>query len=209
MPTSIRRSIALAGLLVAAGARAEDLPPKDAPAYTGVYQLSSRGRDDAQGSWDYQSQDTITIATLGRQSRWDFKSDGRTAISDLENHTTITFGGKIPANTAYRTGLPFTPIGWEFGYANVAAAAAKPEVLGTKTIAGQPCTQLRFTSDEYGTPEYCVAKNGIVLRFSNASATSEAAYEAQSINPATPEKDRFSPPAGYNVEDPTTKKRKP
>jgi hypothetical protein len=197
------RSLVLVGLLVAVTSRADELPPKDAPAYSAVYHLSNRVRAEETEPWVSQPDDTITIAVLGKQSRWDFKSDGHSVIGDAASRSTTTFGGKAPANTAYRMVAPYTPIGWELGYATVAAASkAKPEVLGTKTIAGQPCTNLRFTSEEYGTPEYCVTKTGIVLRFANESENAAALYEAQSITEKAPDKDRFSPPAGYKIEEP-------
>ena len=196
------RPLVLAGLLVAATARADELPPKDAPAYSAVYRLSTRIRAEETDPWTAQPDDTITITTLGKQSRWDFKKDGRTAITDQAGRSSTTFGGKIPANTAYRTHLDFTPIGWEFGYATVAATTKdKPEVLGTATYAGQPCTRLRLKSDEYGTPEYCVTKSGIVLRFANESENAAAIYEAESVTEKAPDKDRFAPPEGYKVED--------
>jgi len=197
------RSLVLVGLLVAVTARADELPPKDAPAYTGVYHLSTRVRAEETEPWVSQPDETITIAVQGKQSRWDFKSDGHTVIADAAAKSTTSFGGKVPANTAYRSRLSFTPIGWELGYATVAGATkSKPEVLGTATFAGQPCTRLRFTSEEYGTPEYCVAKSGIVLRFANESENASAIYEAQSITEKAPDKDRFSPPAGYKIEEP-------
>ena len=197
------RPLMLVGLLVAATSHADELPPKESPAYSGVYHLSTRIRAEETDPWTSQPDETVTISTLGKQSRWDFKSDGRTAINDAADRSTTTFGGKVPANTAYRTRMDFTPIGWELGYATVAATTkAKPEVLGTATFGGQSCTRLRLTSEEYGKPEFCVTKAGIVLRFANESENAAAIYEAQSIIEKAPDKVRFSPPAGYKIEEP-------
>jgi hypothetical protein len=56
-------------------------------------------------------------------------------------------------------------------------------------------------STQYGKPEFCITKNGITLRFANASSTAEAVYEAVSIDETAPAADRFTVPAGYKVEE--------
>lgn len=204
-PTTHRSvTIALAaGLALAASiARADDLPPTQAPAYSAVYKMSSRSRVLPTDDWNFHSEDTITIAVLNRQSRWDFKSDGHTTILDSVALTTTAFGGSLPPKTATRTQSTFATIGWEFGTIRVteATAPAKPEILGTATIAGRECTRIRFTSAQYGKPEFCVTKNGITLRFANAASTAETVYEAQSIDDTAPPADRFTVPAGYTIQ---------
>jgi hypothetical protein len=202
----------LATLLCLGGwsARADELPPKDAPAYSGVYKTTTRYRDDERGDWNRQTEDTVTIAVLPKQSRWDYKSDGRTAINDYGSRATTLFGGKEPPNTARRVIAPATPISWEFGYATVLAVANdKPKVLGTATIAGKECTKLRLVSDDdiYGEPEFCVTKTGIVLRFTNHSSNAETVVEAESITEAAPDKATFAVPAGYTVEEKRVRRR--
>jgi len=190
-------------LLVASLARADDLPPPTAPAFTGVYKMASKSKVNATDEgWQFTSEDTVTIGVDGKQARWDYKSDGHTLLIDQAAHTNTIFGGKTPPNTAHRSKMPVVPISWEFGYGTVAAATPeKPQVLGTTTIAGKECTRITFNSTQYGKPEYCVAKNGIVLRFANKSSTAEAVYEAESIAEAAPTKERFTVPAGYTVEE--------
>ena len=181
---------------------ADELPPQEAPAFTGVYHAVTRGRDNQGEDWKYLTDDTVTIAVLTKQSRWDHKSDGTTRITDSASRYTTVFGGKTPPNTAYRTRAPFVPLGWEFGYATVAKSTGKaPEVLGTDTVAGLPCTRLRYISAQYGEPEYCVAKSGIVLRFANKSADAEATYEATSITEKAPDANLFTTPPGLTVEE--------
>ena len=110
---------------------------------------------------------------------------------------------------AIRSRAQFVPIGWEFGYATVVKATEKePEVLGQATIAGQPCTRLKFVSEQYGEPEYCVAKNGVVLKFANASSTAEATYEAVSIDDKAPDANRFVTPADLKVKESASGPRK-
>ena len=181
---------------------AGELPPKQSPAYTGVYQARVRTKDHPGENWDHTTEETVTIAVLAKQSRWDHKSDGHTLITDYVSRFVTQFGGQASANTANRTRSPFLPISWEFGYATVAAATERdPEVVGKATIAGHPCTRLRYVSDQYGEPEYCVTKTGIVVSFTNRSATGEVSYEAQSIDEKPPDPGLFSVPAGYKVED--------
>jgi hypothetical protein len=199
-----RRFVSLAAataLALATPVLADELPPQEAPAYTGVYQLSSRSKVNATDDWQFTKDDTVTIAVRDNKARWDHKSDGLTLLIDRGVMST-SFGGKTPPNTALRSRMPSAPIGWEFGYATVAAATPeKPQVLGTTTIAGKECTRITFNSTQYGKPEFCVAKTGIVLRFANKSSTAEATYEAQSVTETAPDKDRFAVPAGYTVEE--------
>jgi hypothetical protein len=163
--------------------------------------MTSRQRDEPGEEWKHTSDDTITIAVLNRQVRRDRKTAGGTQITDSVSRHTTSFGGKIPRGTALRTQAPSVGIGWEFGYATVAKATGKePEVLGQATIAGQPCTRLKFVSEQYGVPEYCVAKNGVVLKFANASSTAEATYEAISVDDKAPDANKFVTPAEFKVE---------
>jgi len=183
---------------------ADDLPPATAPAFSAVYHLTSRAREKAQDDWAYNTEDMVTISVgTTKESRWDYKSDGRTILNDEVSRFATTFGGKNqPPNVAQRNQAPFVPIGWEFGYETVTKVSeSKPEVLGKTTIAGKECTRLRLVSDQYGEPEYCVTSTGIVLRFANKSSTVETVYEAQSLNETTPDAKIFSVPAGMTVEE--------
>ena len=199
---SVFRPLLCLGALLASTAAAADLPPQEAPPYTGVYKMTQRGRDDPNGEWKYVTDDTVTIAVLNKQSRWDRKSAGNTDIIDAVSNTTTSFGGNTPAGTATRIRSAFAPIRWEFGYATLVKAAEKePEVLGEATVAGRPCTRLAFVSEQYGKPEYCVAKNGVVLKWANASSTGEATYEAVSIDDKAPDANRFVTPSDLKVED--------
>jgi hypothetical protein len=192
--------IGLCLLIAVPPAPAADLPPQEAPAYTGVYRMLRRGRDRQDQDWKYVTEDTVTIAVLNEQSRWDQQKDGSTVINDFPTRSTLSFGGKVPAGTAVRSIAPFVAINWERGYANVAKATKKePEVLGVDTIAGQECTRLRYISVQYGEPEFCVAKSGIVLRFTNKSADADARYEATSITEAAPDPERFKTPKHLKV----------
>jgi hypothetical protein len=184
-------------------AAADDLPPNVAPAYSAVYHNTSRARDKAQDEWTYHSEDTITISILpSRLSRWDYKSDGHWLLNDQVSRRSTTFGGKNPPNTAYSFQAPYLPLGWEFGYDTAAKVSdSKPEVLGKTTIAGKECTQVKLVSEQYGEPEYCVTKTGIVLRFVNKSSTAETVYEAQSVDESAPDQKRFSTPPGTRVEE--------
>ena len=200
------RSLTLAvGLgLVASAVRADDppMPPLEAPGYSAVYKLSSRSKALATDDWTFTYDDTVTISVLNKQSRWDFKSDGRSSITDAVSRYTTQFGGKLPPNTATRSQTTFTLIGWEFGMATIEKATpAKPKIVGTATIAGQECTRVQFVSTQFGKPEFCVTKTGITLRFANASSTAEAVYEAQSVDEKVPPAERFAVPAGYKVEE--------
>jgi hypothetical protein len=203
MPRSVLPALACLGALAAAcAASAADLPPKEAPAFTAVYHQQSKARDRAADEWNDTVDDTVTIAVLTKQSRWDHKSDGSTEINDSVSRYTTKWGGKTPPGTALRTRVPFVPINWELGWTTVAYATGKdPEVLGETTIAGRPCTRLKFVSDQYGEPEFCVAKNGIVLRFANASSTAGVVYEATSVDDKAPDASKFVVPAGINVEE--------
>lgn len=195
------RSVALAAALVSAGASlAADLPPREAPAYSATYRMSSRSRVAAQDEWKFSENDTVTINVAGKQSRWDYAKGGTTILNDHATRRTTTFGGKTPAGKALRGKAPFVPIGWEYGYATVAGDKA-PEVLGTTTIAGRECVRLKFDSEDYGTPEYCVAKNGIVLRFANQTDTAEATYEAETVSDAAPAGDKFAVPSNLAIEE--------
>ena len=134
--------------------------------------------------------------------RWDYQKSGLSQIKDIPSRYTTSFGGHIPQGSAFRTRAEFIGISWELGYGTVAKATERPpDVLGTATIAGQECTRLRYISAQYGEPEFCVAKNGIVLRFANKSADAEATYEATSITEKAPDADRFSTPVNLKVED--------
>jgi hypothetical protein len=192
----------LVAALALAPARAAELPPKDAPAYTGVYRMSTKSKVEPTDDWTFTTDDTVTIAVLNKQSRWDYQSDGHTLIYDSVGRSSTVFGGKTPPNTANRSLAPTPPIGWEFGFATVQAATpAAPEVVGTDTVAGKECTRIRFVSLQYGKPEFCVTPTGIVLRFTNASTTAEGVYEATSITETPPDPGRFSTPPGYKVQD--------
>jgi len=205
---SVVGSLVCLGVFLTSSVGAADLPPKEAPAYTGVYKMTQRGRDEPGGEWKYNQDDTITIATLHRQSRWDRKILGSSDIIDSVGGGMTSFGGKVPAGQAIRTQAPFVPIGWEFGYAVVAKASEKePEVLGEATIAGRPCTRLKFVSEQYGAPEYCVTKSGIVLKFTNASSTAEATYEAVSIDDKAPDPNRFVTPPDLKIVEKTGPKK--
>lgn len=195
----------LVGLLILASrGRTAELPPERAPPYSGVYRLSYRLRQD-DGSQKLMSEETISIAVSGTRSRWDFAKEGRVAISDLAGPFTITFGGHWPPNVAIRMRTHLSQADWEFGYGIAAVACGgKPELLGRATIAGHACARLRCASDRYGSPEFCVAESGIVLRYANRSDATDATawvYEAQSITRELPDADRFSPPPGYKIED--------
>ena len=185
-------AVAAATALLALSARADDLPPRDAPPYTGTYTVTKRqGIDDV---WSSQT-DTVTIAVFAKQSRWDYRSDGRTTLIDPIGRSTVEWGGKMRPGTTRRSRLNSAPIGWEFGYAKVAEASpAPPQRRGTSSVAGRPCMRLAFTSEVYGKPEYCVGADCIVLRFSNTSEDADATYEATSITPGTPDAARFTPP---------------
>jgi hypothetical protein len=202
MSRFVVRSLLCLGAFLASPACAADLPPQEAPPYTAVYKMTSRQRDQPAEEWKYRSDDTVTIAVLNKQSRWDRKTAGSTQITDFVSRYTTTFGGQIPAGTAIRTRAELLGISWEFGYATVAKATGKdPEVLGEATVAGQPCTRLKYVSDQYGEPEYCVAKNGVVLKFTNASSTAEATYEAISVDDKAPDASKFVTPTARKVED--------
>jgi hypothetical protein len=199
---SVVRLLVCLATLLASVAGAAELPPQEAPPYTGVYKMVQRGRDEPDAEWKYGSEDTVTIAVLNKQSRMDRKTAGSTIITDAVSNSSTSFGGKIPAGTAARTHLAFAPIRWEFGYATVVKATEKePEVLGEATIAGQSCTRLKFVSEQYGVPEYCVAKNGVVLKWSNVSSTAEMTYEAISIDDKAPDADRFVTPKDLKIEE--------
>jgi hypothetical protein len=197
------RCLAFLGLLgLVSASSAANLPPQEAPAYTGVYRVVTRWREKAQDPWNPAVEDVVTIAVANKQSRWDRKNDGSTQINDRPSRITTTFGGKVPSGTAIRTRAPHVGIGWEFGYVTVATATeTEPEVLGTATIAGLECTRLRYVSEQYGEPEFCVTKSGVVLRFTNASSTAEASYEATSVTEQPPAPDRFTTPADLKVEE--------
>ena len=203
MSRSVVRSLVCFGAFLVSAAGAADLPPQEAGSYTAVYKMTSRQRDDDPGAeWKYTADDTVTIAVLDKQARWDRKTAGSSDIVDSVAGTITYFGGKIPAGTARRARTTSPGIGWEFGYARVAKAAEKaPEVLGEATIAGQPCTRLKFVSEMYGDPEFCVAKNGVVLKFANASSNAEATYEAVSVDDKAPDASKFVTPAGLKVEE--------
>lgn len=200
-----------AALAVPMAARGDDLPPAKAPAFSGVYKMTSRSREKAQDEWTFTNDDTVTIAVSATKvSRWDYKSDGRSLIVDQVSQATTTFGGKNPPNVAYRSVAGYVAIGWEFGYEIVTKVNDnKPQVLGKTTIAGTECTQVRLSSEQYGEPEYCVSKTGIVLRFANKSSTAETEYVAQSIDPTAPDDKRFSVPVGTKVEERGAMPRKP
>jgi len=202
MPRLVLRSLACCGALLASTVCAADLPPKEAAPYTGVYEMRMRQREAADRDWKYITEDTVTIAVLNKQVRVDGKKSGNTYITDTVSRFTTSFGGKVPPGTAIRSQSPFTAIGWELGWATVAKATERdPEVLGEATIAGQPCTRLKYVSDQFGEPEFCVAKNGIVLKFSNASSDSDVSYQAVSIDTKAPDASRFVTPADLKVED--------
>ena len=206
---SVVRPLVCFGALLASTVAAADLPPQEAPPYTGVYKMTQKGRDAPGGEWKYTTDDTVTITVLNKQARWDRKIEGSTQIIDSVGRSTTSFGGRTPAGTAVRTQMGFVPIGWEFGYATVVKAMEKePEVLGQATIAGQPCTRLKFVSEQYGQPEYCVAKNGVVLKFTNASSTAEATYEALSVDDKAPDANRFVTPPDLKVEERASGRRK-
>jgi hypothetical protein len=209
MSRSLIRPLVCFGVFLASVAGAADLPPQEASPYTAVYKMTSRQRDDEPNAeWKYTSEDTVTIAVLAKQSRWDRKTAGTTEIIDSVAGTITAFGGQTPAGTAVRARPKFPTIGWEFGYATVAKGSSKaPEVLGEATIAGQPCTRLKFVSEMYGEPELCVAKNGVVLKFTNASSTAEAAYEAISVDDKAPDANRFVTPTGLKVQEKAGPKR--
>jgi hypothetical protein len=186
----------------AASSPAANLPPQEAPAFTAVYQKTSKTRDKAQDDWRPTAEDTVTIAVATKQSRWDYKSTGATELNDTVSRYTTRWGGPTPAGTAIRTQSPFVPINWETGWATVRhATEADPEVLGEATIAGQPCTRLKFVSEQYGEPEFCVAKNGVVLRFANGSSTAQVVYEATSVDDKAPAADKFTVPSNLKVDD--------
>src|SRR5689334_24998113 len=115
MLRSVVRPLVCLGALLASAAGAADLPPADAPAYSGVYKMTQRGRDEPGGEWKYTTDDTVTIAVLTKQARWDRHGAGSTDIIDSVSNTTTSFGGRIPAGTASRTRASVVPIGWEFG----------------------------------------------------------------------------------------------
>jgi hypothetical protein len=192
----------LLAALALAPARAAELPPKDAPPYTGVYRMSMKSKVEPTDDWTFKTDDTVTIAVRNKQSRWDYQSDGHTLIYDAVGLSSIVFGGKMPPDTANRSLSPTPPIGWEFGVATVQTATpAAPEVVGPDTVAGKECTRIRFVSIQYGKPEFCVTPTGIVLRFANSSTTGEVLYEATSITETPPDPSRFSTPPGYKVQD--------
>lgn len=200
------------GLLVlatSASSHAGSVPPKTAPPYTGVYRVSMQSRERAQDDWTYKTNDTVTIAVFGTKlARWDYRSDGHTILNDYVGRYSTTFGGSMPPGVARRAQAPTPPLAWELGYAAVAAATERdPEIVGKATIAGRECTKLRYVSDQYGEPEFCVTDTGIVLRFANRSSTAEATYEAESIDEKAPDQSRYAIPAGVTVEDPTPPKK--
>ena len=181
----------------------EDLPPRQAVAYTGVYKSTTSGKEKPWADkWDFTKEDTVTITVSGGKSRWEQKSDGLVIIQDYPVKQSTEFGGRIPKGTATRVTYRIPPIRWELGYDVVAAATeSKPEVLGQDTVAGQSCTRLSYRSTQYGTPEYCVAKNGIVLRFANHSNNAEIRYEAVSVTPGTPDAKAFTIPTDLQIND--------
>jgi hypothetical protein len=204
MPGTLDRCILATALLGAlateAAAAAADLPPREAPAYSATYRMSSRSRAEADVPWKFFDDDKVTISVAGKKSRWDFAKGGKTILNDHTTHHTTTYGGTVPAGKALRQKAPFVPIGWEYGYATVAGDKT-PAVLGTATIAGRECVRLKFESEDYGTPEYCVAKNGIVLRFANQTPTAEATYEAETVSDTAPAGDKFAVPSNLQVEE--------
>jgi hypothetical protein len=210
MSRSLVRLLVLVGALMASAVYATDppatdppgvqLPPQEAAPYTGVYKWTSRQKDGPGEEWKYFNEDTVTIAVLNRQIRRDRKTAGSTEITNSATRITTMFGGSTPAGTAYRSKAPFTGIGWELGYGTVRRATEKdPEVLGEATIAGQPCTRLKFVSEQYGEPEYCVAKNGVVLKWTNVSSDSEATWEAISVDDKAPDATRFLTPSDLKI----------
>jgi hypothetical protein len=205
MSRFVVRSLVLIGALVASAVHAPDspaadLPPEEAAPYTAVYKMTARQKDEPAEEWKYITEDTVTIAVLNKQIRRDRKTAGSTEIIDSVSRSTTSFGGKTPAGTAFRSKSAFVGIGWELGYGTVRKGTGKdPEVLGEATIAGQPCTRLKFVSEQYGEPEYCVAKNGVVLKFTNASDDAEATYEAVSIEDKAPDANRFVTPSELTI----------
>ncbi len=207
MSRSVVHSLICVGAFLASAVCAADLPPQQAPPYTAVYKMTSRQRDEPAEEWKYTSDDTDTIAVLNQQSRWDRKTAGSTQITDFVSRDRTTFGGQTPSGTAVRTQADLLGISWELGYATVAKATGKePEVLGEATVAGQPCTRLKFVSEQYGEPEYCVAKNGVVLKFTNASSTAEATYEAISVDDKAPDASKFVTPTALKIEEKVPKR---
>lgn len=207
---SMRRSSPFRLLLVIATglaplgrfATADDLPPQAPPAYAAVYKSTFRAKTEpGTDVWSIATADTVTIAVSGTRSRWDYESDGHGLLNDYGTKTLVEFGGRHGEGKGLRLTHRTLPIRWEIGYGPVTLATeAPPEVLGTDTVAGQPCTRLKYDSVQFGTPEYCVAKNGIVLRFANRSSDAEMTYEAVSILPA-PDPKRFELPAGLEITD--------
>ncbi len=181
---------------------ADDLPPHQAPGFSAVYHLTSRSREHSQDDWTVASEDTVTISVLATKlSRWEYKSDGHWVLNDQVARRSTTFGGRNPPNTATSSQAPFTPIGWEFGYDVVFNAnEGKVDVLGKTTIAGKECTRLKLVSAQYGVPEFCVTKAGIVLRFANQSSTLAVVHEAQSLDQTAPDPQRFPTPVGTKAE---------
>jgi hypothetical protein len=194
--------VMLAALIAwTASAAAADLPPREAPPHSAKYRMSSKSRVEPTEEWTFFGDDTVSIAVSGKKSRWDYANGGQTILHDQGGRVNVTFGGKTPPKKAVRSKAPFTPIGWEFGYGTVGAVDTDPEALGTTTIAGRECTRLAFDSEDYGKPEFCVTKTGIVLRFANATPTAEIIYEAESVSDDAPAADRFEVPSDHEIED--------
>jgi hypothetical protein len=204
-PTPLALLLAPAALLAfGRPGLAEDLPPQQTVAHSGVYKSTSSGKQKPWAeTWDFTDEDTVTIVVSDGKARWDYKSDGRVVIQDYPAKQSAEFGGKrLAAGTATRMTYKMAPIRWELGYEAVAKATeSKPEALGQDTIAGQSCTRLRYDSAQYGTPEYCVAKNGIVLRFVNQSSNAEIRYEAVSVTPGAPDAKAFTIPADLQINE--------
>lgn len=182
--------------------RAEDPKPAEtAPPFSATYHLQRDVRDDPGAEWTSDRNETVTIAIDGTRSRWDYGGDGTVKIFDTVASTYMVTGGKVGNDVAYRVAMSFRPIGWEFGYAYAASPdGAKVETLGTTKIAGRECTRMRITSEEFGEPEFCVTKNGIVLRFTNSTPEERATYEATSVTDGPVDVNKFSLPPELKIE---------
>jgi hypothetical protein len=122
-------------------------------------------------------------------------------ITDRVSRHSTSFGGKIPAGTAAdATAFAGDRLGVRLCHGGEGdGEGARSARRGDDRRP--TCTRLKFVSEQYGVPEYCVAKNGVVLKWSNVSSTAEMTYEAISIDDKAPDADRFVTPKDLKVEE--------
>jgi len=126
--------------------------------------------------------------------------DHRVFIGDKATGTVTAFDPTDPDKKAVRAPMTNVLLPMADGYGQVMQTLGPPRALGSDTVAGRDCTVLRWQIGA-DRQDWCVDRQGIVLRAVQTVGPIETKFEALTIKTGEQPETLFRLPEGFTVEE--------